>query len=74
LPELVATSPHQYVSIAKVLASDRERLVTLRAGMRQRLADSPLADTGMFVRNLESLYREWWRRWCRSQSDEVRPR
>jgi predicted O-linked N-acetylglucosamine transferase (SPINDLY family) len=60
LPELIAASPDQYVSIASELARDRERLVLLRAQLRARLEASPLGDAPRFARHLESLYRTVW--------------
>lgn len=64
LPELVASTPDQYVERAVTLGSDLERLTTLRAGLRQRLKDSPLMDAPRFARNIESAYRRMWAAWC----------
>lgn len=64
LPEWVAVSPEEYVRIAVGLARDRKRLADLRQGMRDRLRRSPLMDEVRFTRNLESMYREIWRKWC----------
>jgi protein O-GlcNAc transferase len=66
LPELVATSPAHYVAIARVLAGDSSRLQVLRTGLRSRLAKSPPGDVARFTRDLEALYRTWWRRYCDS--------
>jgi protein O-GlcNAc transferase len=60
LPELVAGSPDQYVSIASGLARDRERLILLRAQLRSRLEASPLGDARRFARQLEAAYRTVW--------------
>lgn len=65
LAELIASSPEDYVAIAKGLAADADRLSALRCGMRQRLESSPLGDIGKFARDLECLYREMWIAWCR---------
>jgi protein O-GlcNAc transferase len=62
LPELIATSPEQYVKIAAELAQDRPRLGQLRATLRERLRASPLMDAERFTRNLEAAYRKMWRR------------
>jgi protein O-GlcNAc transferase len=64
LPELVAQSPDEFVSIATGLARDRDRLSGLRAGLRARMGASPLMDAPRFARNLEAAYRSVWRRWC----------
>src|SRR5439155_5088324 len=46
LGDLVADSPEAYVRIAIELADDLPRLAGLRAGMRERLATSPLLHAG----------------------------
>jgi protein O-GlcNAc transferase len=64
LPELIAESEDQYVDIAAGLASDAQRLAALRAGLRERMAVSPLTDAERFTRKLENAYRTMWRDWC----------
>jgi predicted O-linked N-acetylglucosamine transferase (SPINDLY family) len=66
LPELIATSPQQYIDIAAALASDPNRLLQLRTSMRERLHASPLLDGPRFTRNLEAMYRQLWKSWCAS--------
>ena len=53
LSELIAHTPAQYVEIAAALAADLPRLAALRAGLRQRLAASPLTDGPRFARHVE---------------------
>jgi protein O-GlcNAc transferase len=60
LGDLVTYSPAVYVARACALAADRDRLAELRAGMRQRVAGSPLGDVAGFTRELEDLYRRLW--------------
>ncbi len=64
LPELIASSPEQYLRIAVELARDFPRLSKLRATLRQRMRSSPLMDAPRFARNIEAAYRAMWRRWC----------
>jgi predicted O-linked N-acetylglucosamine transferase (SPINDLY family) len=64
LEHLVATSPEQYVAIAKGLAADRARLADLHATLRQRLLASPLCDGATYCRNFERALREVWRDRC----------
>jgi predicted O-linked N-acetylglucosamine transferase (SPINDLY family) len=64
MPELAARSEEEYVRIARELANDIPRLTTLRATLRQRMAQSPLMDTPRFARNIEAAYRQMWRQWC----------
>ncbi len=71
LPELVAQSAEEYVRIAVELAGDNDRLSMLRQTMRQRMQCSPLMDEAGFVRDLESAYRDMWRRWCKSDVPPV---
>jgi predicted O-linked N-acetylglucosamine transferase (SPINDLY family) len=66
LPELVASSPEEYVRIAAELARDLPRLSDLRTNLRERMRASPLMDAPRFARSVEAAYREMWRRWCES--------
>jgi predicted O-linked N-acetylglucosamine transferase (SPINDLY family) len=64
LSELVGYSPDEYVRIAIDLANDLGRLSDLRRTMRERMKASALMDGGRFVKGIEGVYREAWRRWC----------
>ena len=64
LPELIASSPQEYISIAAGLAGNHARLQELRGGLRQRMLASPLMDGRQFARDVEAAYRDVWRRWC----------
>jgi predicted O-linked N-acetylglucosamine transferase (SPINDLY family) len=64
LGEFIAQTPEEYVTIAAELAGDLPRLQTLRAGLRERLAQSPLLDAAGFARAMETAYRAMWRKWC----------
>jgi len=66
LPELVATTPEQYVQLAVALANDLPRLQELRSTLRQRMEASPLMDASRFARNIEAAYRQMWRKYCSS--------
>jgi predicted O-linked N-acetylglucosamine transferase (SPINDLY family) len=68
LDDLIAESPLEYVDKAVALAGDLPRLRALRAGLRQRMAQSPLCDGPGFTRTLEAAYREMWQAWCQSHS------
>jgi predicted O-linked N-acetylglucosamine transferase (SPINDLY family) len=63
LEELVAGDEEEYVSIAAALASDMGWLAALRAGLRQRMQASALMDAAGFAANVESAYREMWKKW-----------
>ncbi len=64
LTELIAPTPDAYLDIAAGLAGDLPALAALRAGLRGRMAASPLCDGPRFARTLEAAYRDLWRRWC----------
>jgi predicted O-linked N-acetylglucosamine transferase (SPINDLY family) len=64
LPDLIARSVDDYVSIAARAAADSERLVRERASLRERLLASPIGDTRGYVRAVEDVYQELWRRCC----------
>jgi predicted O-linked N-acetylglucosamine transferase (SPINDLY family) len=64
LTELVGNTTEEYIAVALRLAADIERLSALRAGLRARLATSPLTDAPRFTRNLEQAYRVMWQEWC----------
>lgn len=65
LPELVATTHDGYVQAASSLAGNLEHLSALRQTLRARLRQSPLMDAPRFARNLEAIYRDVWRRFCK---------
>jgi predicted O-linked N-acetylglucosamine transferase (SPINDLY family) len=64
LTELAARSKAEYVALAVALAQDKARLRQLRAGLRERLERSVLMDANRFARQIESAYRDLWRKWC----------
>jgi protein O-GlcNAc transferase len=57
LQETVADSIDEYVALAVSLADDRTKLDTLRRGLRDRMAQSPLCDGKRFAGNLAAILR-----------------
>ena len=55
LTETIARDLDEYVELAVSLAGDLPRLAALRAGLRQRMAASPLCDGKRFASNLASM-------------------
>ena len=66
LPELIAATPEQYVTIALQWAGDQTRLAALRAGLRERMQSSPLMDGKQYAADVEAAFRRMWRTWCDS--------
>jgi protein O-GlcNAc transferase len=66
LPELVAKTPDEYVSIAVTLARDVQKLRSIREHLRGMMTHSPLCDAKKFTANVEMCYRQIWEKWCRS--------
>jgi predicted O-linked N-acetylglucosamine transferase (SPINDLY family) len=60
LTETIARDVDEYVELAVSLAGDVPRLAALRAGLRQRMAASPLCDGKRFAGHLMSLLRGVW--------------
>jgi protein O-GlcNAc transferase len=67
LPELVTHSFADYERVAIRLASCPEELQAVRTRLGVARAQSPLFDTGRFVRHLESAYAMMWSRHLRGE-------
>jgi len=66
LSRLVAQDSERYIEIAASLAADLPALNELRLGLRKRMQSGPLMDEAGFTRNIESAYRDAWKRWATS--------
>jgi predicted O-linked N-acetylglucosamine transferase (SPINDLY family) len=66
LPELVARTPDEYVTLAVDLARNVNRMQSFREHMRDMMVHSPLCDARGFTEQLEMCYRMMWDKWCRS--------
>ncbi|MCH7889640.1 MAG: tetratricopeptide repeat protein [Proteobacteria bacterium] len=69
-PELIATTPKEYVRRAVDLATDIGRLRELRAGLRGRVARSFSTDGELLTRSLETAYRKMWTRYCNREHEQ----
>jgi predicted O-linked N-acetylglucosamine transferase (SPINDLY family) len=67
IPQFIAENEDDYVKIAANLAADLPALSKLRAGLRQRMKESPLMDAAQFAKDVEAVYRQMWRNWCSTQ-------
>lgn len=66
LPEWVREDADAYVEWAVEQAANKTKLSTLRAGLRDKVAASPLADGKRFAANFEAALRHMWQDFCRS--------
>lgn len=66
LSHLVAISPAEYVAKAVAAAGAPSAIAAWRNTVRQRLAPH-FNDGGLYTRQLESAFREMWRKWCAAQ-------
>lgn len=64
LQELIAHSPHDFLTTSRSLASDLDRLAALRASLRPRFENSPLMDAPRFAKNVAAAYRQMWQAYC----------
>ncbi len=64
LGDWVAGDLAEYEALAVAKASDLVALARLRAGLRARVAASPLCDAPRFGRNLGAALRFAWLEWC----------
>lgn len=62
--DTIARDADEYVELAVTLAIDLPQLAELRAGLRERLAASPLCDGSRFAAHFSELMRDAWRQWC----------
>jgi len=69
----VASDPAGYGAICARLAGDPAGLAAIRAGLRRRMAGSPLCDGPLFAGRLEAAWRELWSRRCKKNSPLVPP-
>lgn len=63
LTETIAEDLDAYVAVAASLATDLPRLARLRAGLRDRVAASPLCDGRRFAREFARAMRRVWHDW-----------
>ena len=64
LDDWVVETADDYLAVAERWGRGVQALADLRAGLRDRMAASPLCDGARFARNLEAAFRAMWRHWC----------
>ena len=70
LPELIASTPEEYISIAMRLAGDLDALGRMRRALRPRMRVAPLTDAPRLTQHLEDAYRDVWETWCAGRRRE----
>ena len=58
--EWIAYSEQEYVDKAVTLATDKEKLTTIRSSLRKEMEISPIMDHKGFVKKLEKVYKQMW--------------
>ena len=71
LSDLVADSEDAFIAIGKRWHADTPGRSALRAGLRARVAASPLTDGSRFARAFETALRQIWRQHCASRTASV---
>lgn len=65
LPDWVAQTDDEYVAVAQRMVSDRQALLNLKAGMRERLLARPAWDIDQYTRDWQAALRGMWEAFCR---------
>ncbi|MCK5295595.1 MAG: tetratricopeptide repeat protein [Alphaproteobacteria bacterium] len=68
LEYLVAENENEYIELAVKTAADTEKLSDLRKNLRSIIKASSLCNEERFVTNLEKLYRQMWKDWCKGEA------
>jgi predicted O-linked N-acetylglucosamine transferase (SPINDLY family) len=66
--DLIAVNEAQYCDIACSLASNIDRLRSLRQNLRGKLLSSPISDASRFGAELSKLMRSAWVTWCKERN------
>jgi len=64
LSEWVAESDADYVRIAAAMAQDRQALLEIKQGLRERLLAAPAWDIDQYTRDFENALRQMWLAHC----------
>jgi predicted O-linked N-acetylglucosamine transferase (SPINDLY family) len=64
LPELVTRSESGYLIKAMELAENREKLLEMKQGLRQKIKDSDLCNAPKFAEKFGKFLRHAWGEWC----------
>jgi protein O-GlcNAc transferase len=68
LSDFIAHTGKEYIEIAVAATKDIPALQFLRKGLRNKMLYSPLCDKKGFIKNLEHMYWQIWRDFCKERS------
>jgi len=68
MPDLIASSQEEYISIAKGQCSDLEGLAATRRGLREKFQQSPVMDGKRFAAEMEQIFRHVWVKHCETKN------
>ena len=72
LHELIAINPMDYIRKAVKVGQHREFIAGYHAGLREQLLKSKLMDAENYIGEIESCYREVWRKLCKLKAQQTR--
>ena len=64
-PEWIAEDEEEYITIAKELSADVDKLVLLRASLRSEMRVSEIMNEEGFAVRMEDAYKQMWKNWCK---------
>jgi len=70
LPELITQTPEDYESLAIELATNKERLASIKKELAANVSIKPLFNTSLFTRHLEAAYDETYQRYVDNLSPD----
>lgn len=71
LDAFVTTNIEDFVAQGRYWATHPHELASIRAGLRERFAASPIGQAPAFANHFEAALRAMWRRWCQSLPPET---
>lgn len=73
MTDWVASTDAEYVQIAVAKASDRQALLAIKQGMRERLQACPAWNIDQYTQDFEGALRQMWVAHCQGQSGAQQP-
>jgi predicted O-linked N-acetylglucosamine transferase (SPINDLY family) len=64
IPELITHSLEQYKNVAIELANNRQKIIELKAKLKNNISTMPLFNTKLYTQNLEKAYKKMYEDYC----------